>query len=69
MASDVRLIVNGVRYGGWKDIRVTRSIESIAGSFALEVTDRWAEQTESWPIAEESECRVEIDGEAVINGQ
>src|SRR5512139_679532 len=66
--SDLALVVNGRRYGGWKSIRVTRSIESFAGSFALEATDRWGGQDDPLPIAEEDECRVEIDGTVVIDG-
>lgn len=65
---DVSLIVNGRRYNGWKSVRVTRSIEGIAGSFALDVSDRWGEQADPWPIAEEDACRVEIGGEVVIDG-
>jgi prophage tail gpP-like protein len=66
--SDVDLIVGGRRYGGWKSVRVQRSIENLAGSFELEVTDRWAGQDEAWPIGEEDPCRVEIKGETVIDG-
>src|SRR5215831_1715666 len=66
--SDLQLIVNGQRYGGWKSIRVTRSMESICGSFDIEASDRWADQDVPWPIAEEDFCRVEIDGEVVIDG-
>ena len=66
--SDLRLVVNGKKYGGWKSVRVTRSIESIAGSFELDVSDRWAGQGEIWPIYEEDACRVEIDGTTVIDG-
>jgi prophage tail gpP-like protein len=66
--ADVALIVNGRRYGGWKSVRVTRSIESLAGSFALDVSDRWGELAEPWPIAEEDACRVEIAGTTVIDG-
>jgi prophage tail gpP-like protein len=68
MSSKLHLIVNGVRYGGWKSIRVTQSIESLAGTFALNVSDRWGANAEAWPIREEDECRVEIDGEPVIDG-
>lgn len=57
---DFDLIVNGRRYNGWKSIRVTQSIENLAGSFALEVADRWAWQNEIWPIQEEDACRVEM---------
>ncbi len=66
--SDLHLIVNGRRYGGWKSIRCVRSIQSISGSFDLDVTDRWGGQEEPWPIAEEDACRVEIDGTTVIDG-
>lgn len=66
MTSSVHLIVNGLRYSGWKSVRVTRSIESLAGSFALEVSERWG--GELWPITEEDSCRVEIDGTTVIDG-
>ena len=65
---DVILVVNGRRYGGWKSIRVTQSIESLAGSFSLGVSDRWDGQTAPWPIANEDACRVEIDDQTVIDG-
>lgn len=65
--SEVTLIVGGVRYAGWKSVRVTRSIESLAGSFALDVSDRWG-PGDPWPIAEEDPCRVEIDGRVVLDG-
>ena len=69
MADDkVELLVDGTRYGGWKSVRVTRSIESLSGSFALEVSDRWGAQSEPRAIAEEDPCRVEINGEVVIDG-
>jgi prophage tail gpP-like protein len=66
--SELLLLVNGQKYGGWKSVRVTRSIECLAGSFDLEVSDRWAGQEEPWPIAEEDACRIEIDGTVVIDG-
>lgn len=63
----VTLVVNGTRYNAWKSLRVTRSIESLAGSFALEVSDRLGDE-EPWPIGEGDACRVELDGEVVIDG-
>lgn len=68
MDEKVVLVVDGVRYAGWKSVRVTRSIESIAGQFALDVSDRWDGRNAPWPIAEEDPCRVEIDGTTVIDG-
>lgn len=66
--SELFLVVGGRRYSGWKSIRVTSSIESISGSFALDVSDRWSGQDEPWPIAEEDACRVMIDDVVVIDG-
>ncbi len=66
--ADVALLVGGRRYGGCKSVRVTRSIESLAGQFALEVSDRWGALAQPWPITEEDPCRVEIDGVVVIDG-
>jgi prophage tail gpP-like protein len=47
---------------------VTRGIEAVAGSFELEVSDRWANQAKPWPIFEEDECSLEINGVPVITG-
>lgn len=69
MADDqVSLLVNGFRYTGWKSIRVTRTIEGLTGSFALDVSDRWGGLSEPWPIVEGDECTVQIGGETVITG-
>lgn len=65
---EVQLIVNGSAYGGWKAVRVTRTIEALANSFDMDVSDRWSGQEEDWPILEEDECRVDLDGETVITG-
>lgn len=66
--ADLRLVVGGRQYGGWKAINVVRSMESLAGSFDLDVSDRWGGQDVPWPIREEDPCRVAIDGETVIDG-
>lgn len=65
---DLRLRVNGREFGGWKSARVTRTIEALCGSFELGLTDRWSGQAEPWPIREEDECELLLDGEVVISG-
>lgn len=65
---DLRLRVNGKEYGGWKAVRVTRGIESVAGKFEVSVSDRWGGQSVPWPILEEDECTVLLDGHQVITG-
>jgi prophage tail gpP-like protein len=69
--SDVVLTVAGKAYEGWKTVRVTRSIESIAGSFELSVSDSWPGSTTgslTLGIAEEAECQLEMAGQRVITG-
>lgn len=58
---DVTLRVNGQEYTGWKTARVTRGIESAAGSFALSVSA-------PWEIARGDACALEVGGEVVITG-
>lgn len=60
---DVRLIVANRAYSSWQSINVTRSIESISGSFSLTVSDRG-----EIPIREENPCRVEIGDETLVSG-
>lgn len=68
MASKVEISVNGKIYGGWKTARVSRSIEAIAGSFALDVSERWFPDGPPWPIREGDECAVLVDGKTLITG-
>lgn len=68
MADAARLIVDGVQYGGWKSVRIVRSIESLCGSFELSVSDRWAGQPTVWPIREGAECQVLLDDDVVLTG-
>lgn len=68
MADGLELLVGGFRYAGFKSIRVTQSIESLAGSFALEVSDRWDGAEAPWTIIEEDACQVTINGQVVIDG-
>ncbi|MES2170563.1 MAG: hypothetical protein V4479_07555 [Actinomycetota bacterium] len=70
---EVKLLVNGRAYSGWKAVRITRSIEALAGSFTLDVSDRWGDDSELWPIVQEDPCKVTIGppgqpGQTVIAG-
>lgn len=65
---DIQLHVNGKIYGGWKEARVTRSIDAVAGKFDLSVTDRWEVNGQPWQIFPGDECVIKIDGETLITG-
>lgn len=64
---DLALVVDGTRYDSWKSQRLTRTIESLAGSFAVDFHDRWQDGP-ARPIVEGAACRAEIDGETVLDG-
>lgn len=80
--SKVTLIVNGVTYAGWVSASISRSIESIAGQFSLEIspflgTDPqggrvpnpgWSTFASQPPIQMEDECTVQLDDDIVLTG-
>lgn len=68
MSPPIQLNVAGKNYGGWQSVRITRSIEALAGSFSLSLTEKWAGQSKPWPIADDAECSVLVDGVPVITG-
>jgi prophage tail gpP-like protein len=66
--SELLLNIDGVKYSGWLNVTVRRSLETLADSFELSVTERWKNQTTRRPIAAGSACNISIDGERVITG-
>lgn len=62
------LKIDSLRYGGWTSVRASRSIETMAGSFDLSVTERWPGQPEATPIRPGQRCELFLDGQAVISG-
>lgn len=66
--SEVVLLVNGERYGGWKTVRVRLGIEQIAGSFELSVSEMWPDQAAEIVIKPFDACKLQIDGETLITG-
>lgn len=68
MLGRAELYVGTEIYGGWKRVSVTRSIEQVANSFDLEVTERWPGQSTSRPIRPGEKCLLKLDGETVITG-
>jgi prophage tail gpP-like protein len=48
--ADFLLIASGLAYGGWTELSVTRSLEQLAHSFVVQLTDKWAGQGQPIPI-------------------
>jgi prophage tail gpP-like protein len=69
MAVDpLTLLVDGARYGGWKDVKVTRGIERAAASFDLSVSEHWPGIRDRWRIPEGALCELYIGADKVITG-
>lgn len=71
MADDIlTLTINGQKYEGWTDIRVSRGIEHCAGEFDISVSERWAvgSNPAPWQIKPFDSCVIAIAGETVLTG-
>lgn len=67
--SDVVVIrANGFRFQGWNSARVSRSLETMAGTFSLSVADRWDGRRDPWRVREGDACEIEVNGETLITG-
>ena len=64
----VSLLVNGSRYEGWLSVSIGHGIDQLAGSYSLEITDKWAGQTSGWAIQAGDSCVVKIGEDTVITG-
>jgi len=65
---DVTLKVGGVIYGGWTAINIKRSLSQVAGTFSLELTDKYPGAQASYKFRRDSACRVLLGGQTVITG-
>lgn len=68
MAETVELRVGGSRYQGWTSVEVTRSLEAVAGTFELSVTERWPGNQKRYAIHPGDRCSLRAGGDVVIDG-
>lgn len=66
--AELKLLVDGLLYGGWKSVNVRRSIDHAADSFTLGITDRWPDAEDPRPIKMGTPCEILIDDERLITG-
>lgn len=64
----IELLVNGVLYGGWTSVSISRSIGTAAGAFDIECTENVGGEAIAWPLRPNDECEVRVDGQVVIKG-
>jgi prophage tail gpP-like protein len=66
--SSIVLKANGIVHSGWKSITVQRSLEQLADTFSLTLSERWADNDRPRSIKVGSPCEIVIDDEKVITG-
>jgi prophage tail gpP-like protein len=64
----VSLEVDGVRYEGWKSVRISQGIEQLAGTFSLEVTQTLPDQAVGLPIECGAACTLKVGPDVMITG-
>lgn len=55
---NVTLRIEGVNWKGWTSCQITRSVDAIAGGFALGLTDRWEPGQRAMPLAAGMRCEL-----------
>lgn len=66
--ADITLKVGGKDYVSWEEVKVKRSIETMAGSFILRVSERWTDSAEPRQIYKGQSCQLLLAGQPVITG-
>lgn len=67
MTEDVTLNVNKMVWGGWTNMTINRSLESIAGEFDLTITARWSAAAPR-SIKPGQSCTVSVGNDRVMTG-
>lgn len=65
---DVALVIGGNAYLGWTAITIDRGIDTMAGSFSLELTAKARTRDHDFPIIEGDSCEIVLGGTALITG-
>lgn len=66
--NDIRLNLNSVAYGGWKDIQINKSIDQITNTFGFNASDIQPGNADLWNVKMGDACTITIDGQTVITG-
>lgn len=66
MANKIVLTINSIKLDGWKSAKVTKSMESCAGSFELELVS--LNTYEQFLLMPQLPCTISIDNDILING-
>jgi len=64
----VVLQIGSQRHQGWQEVRIRLSLEQIADSFELTLTERWADSGLVRPVTPGEACTVHVGDELVVTG-
>lgn len=64
----VTLLVNGMRYGGWKEISIERGVDRCVSSFNVAVTERWSGGAQPWQIKPFEPVQVFVGADLMLTG-
>lgn len=67
-SDDVTLVINGRRWGGWMDVRITRGIERLPSDFEVRLTELFPGQAEALVINAGDPFQLLIGADLVITG-
>lgn len=66
--SPVILQIDSQRHQGWQEVRIRRSLEQLADTFELVLTERWADSGVRRPVTPGLACTVSVGTERVVTG-
>lgn len=64
----VTLQIGSQRHTGWQEVRIRLSLDQIADSFELTLTERWSEAGQVRPVTPGEACTVSVGDELVVTG-
>lgn len=64
----VTLVVNGMRYAGWKEISIERGLEKCVSSFNIAVSERWSGSDVPWQIQPFDAVQVYVGADLMLTG-
>jgi prophage tail gpP-like protein len=68
VADAVKIKLGSENYEGWESVTVTKSFDSIASGFQIQVADKWRQVNGRWPFKPGEQTRVYIGAQSVLNG-
>ena len=66
---EVRLVVNGVSKTGWQRVLIVRGIELMPSTFSVQVTDRYAGDSQQVDMKAGDTCQVYIGSDLILTGR